>query len=511
MRKISLVVIITFILFIISILFFLYKTILGLGYLPFSDESGHIIGAVAINRGDILYRDYIDAHGPLVFIVTWLLGKCIGFSHIGLLRLVSTCFISVTGITVFFSPIFVYLWQRLLATSLWFFSIACVWIVQGLYLDSYWTIGGALTVIALASVILPMLYECNMSKTSSFVGGIAIGLLPFTAYPFSLLSAIFIFVIIGFSILKYRLHQTTLLMSFLGCLIAVLITFLWLFIYGDIGGMIAFHFIANQVWYARYVPLQPIEFFKSLTPGFEANNLIQDLAIYAFFLGAIFLFVSGRNKIIALVIALGVLTLDLRGSIVFHNGAFLIASLGMFSLSLIKITQNRFKLSIFLSGLMLIIMNIHITYAVSSPAIKTLSEQKEVKWELLKEKSEVEFVKEIHKYVKPDQRILVLPYSPDIFIDVNRLPMKKYHGYLPWEAEYAKHPWHGYDRDICIDLPKERPPVIYLNGDNVWGYLVKDYMACVIDFMNKEYSHIPNAASFSNGSYIYVRNDLLNK
>nr|WP_231111169.1 hypothetical protein [Acetobacter pasteurianus] len=50
----------------------------GLGYLPFGDESGHFLGAIALHRGDRLYQDYIDAHGPLVFTLSWVAGHFVG-------------------------------------------------------------------------------------------------------------------------------------------------------------------------------------------------------------------------------------------------------------------------------------------------------------------------------------------------------------------------------------------------------------------------------------------------
>lgn len=506
MKHINKVTITSFLLFLLSIVFFIYRNIIGFGYLPFSDESGHFLGAIAIHHGDILYRDYIDAHGPVIFMLTWLLGQILGFTKVWLFRLVSTIFIILAGITVFRCSIFKELWQRFLATFFWFFSISSFWIVQAVYTDSYWTVGGALTVIILATTIFPMLYESNIIKTQYFISGFAIGLLPLIAYPFSVLSALFILVILYISLIKRCLYSNHLLMVFLGCLSSIGIVFLWLLIYGDIGGMIAFHFIANQFYYSNYISANFTTCIQSLIPRLDLDWLIQDLAIFSFFSACIILCFSSKYKVGALLVICGIISLELRGSITFQNGAFLIASFGFLSLSLIEKTKKFPRTAIVSTISILVVVVMFSDYATTSPFHQTRLERKNVHWQLFKERPDVGFVQEIQKYTETDQRILVIPYNPDIYIYANRLSIKKYHEYLPWEADYAKSPWYGYDRDICIDLPKEKPSAIYFDNYVVWGrYSAQSYMSCVIDFMNKEYTRMPN------DSFVYIRNDLLNK
>ncbi|CAI3938706.1 unnamed protein product [Commensalibacter communis] len=506
MLKLDKNIIICFVLFFISISFYIYRNIVGIGFLPFGDETGHFLGAITIQHHDILYRDYIDEHGPLIFLVTWLLGQIVGFSKIWLLRLVSTFFIVMSGISIFYSPIFNNLHQRLLATALWFFAMSSVWTVQGLYLDSYWTVGGALTVIGLATVIFPMLCKSPILTIHAFIGGAAIGLLPATAYSFSFVPLTFFIVVAYISICKHHEYRKIFLFSLLGCCFANLLVMMWLLIYGDLKGLIVYHFVLNQFYYINYVSVGLKTLIDSFIPSFCNDHLISNLVVYTFILGSIILFCISAYKMSALIIILGVLTLQLRGSVGFQNGAFLIASFGLFILSFVRKTENKPILSIFSSVLIMLIMVVHGKYATSSPFGETMDKRKNITWKLFGERLDLGFTSEIQKYTKADERILVIPYNPDVYIYANRLPIKKYHAYLPWEADYAQHSWNGYERDICKDLPLKKPPVIYFDNYIVWGqFPAEKYMPCVLDFMKVEYTRLPN------NSYVYVRNDLIHK
>lgn len=84
--------------------------------------------------------------------------------------------------------------------------------------------------------------------------------------------------------------------------------------------------------------------------------------------------------------------------------------------------------------------------------------------------------------------------------------MKKYHEYLPWEADYARHPWFGYERDLCVDLPANLPPVIYFDDYRVWGrWSAADYMPCVLKILARDYQRDPVEKS------VYIRRDRLDR
>ena len=99
---------------------------------------------------------------------------------------------------------------------------------------------------------------------------------------------------------------------------------------------------------------------------------------------------------------------------------------------------------------------------------QTLAQRRAAEWHLTQDDT-VDFARTIRTYTQPNERILAVPYSPDVYLLAHRLPIKKYHAYLPWEADYAAHPWHEYNRDLCVDLPKDKPPAIYFDSWVIWG------------------------------------------
>lgn len=499
-------IIISYILLIFFTLLFIYQNIQGLGFLNFTDESGHFLGAQAIHHGDRLYGDYIDAHGPLVFILSWLTGQIVGFSEVWLFRLTSTFCAIAAALAIFFSPFLQAFWQRSLATSLWLGIISSVWIIQGLYLDSYWTIGGCLATIGLATLGIPLVYGYKISKIQSFIGGISIGLLPCAAYSFGLMALALCLILLLSILVDFKKYYLNLIMTLSGICFATISIFIWLLIYGDIGGMIAFHFIANQRDYAHYLPFNFINFCRSLIPLFTSHFIIHVIAIFLFSIGAVLLFLTGAYKLRAIILVLGVISFQLRGSLYFQDGSFLIASVALFTFLIIQITKSKPKIAIITTFFLIaIIAFVSNQYAVTSPAEYNKQQRYAYHWHPFK-KSNDEISKIIRFYTYQNERILTVPYGPDIYIQADRLPMKKYHGYLPWEADYAKHPWHGYERDLCKDLPKNEPPIIYYDHWVVWDqYPPEQFMRCVLDILKKDYTR------FSSTSFIYIRNDRFNE
>ncbi|MFS8367325.1 hypothetical protein ACJRO0_07500 [Acetobacter oryzifermentans] len=491
------------VLFSICISFFIFRNIEGFGGLPFSDESGHFLGVLAMQHGDRLYRDYIDAHGPLVFMLSWILGPVAGVSHLWVFRLVSTLMASLAGLAIFCTPLFTFNWQRYLATAMWVGGIASVWTVQGLHLDSYWPIGGALTVISMATFVVPLCLNKPVSEPQAFCGGFATALLPFAAYAFGPLAVLFYATPCLIWAFNRSAYKETLKWVTLGCPCACLVMTLWLAVYGDIGGMIAFHIIANQRWYAHYIPFGMDAFLHGMALSFAPDRIIETLAVITIGFGSFLLVWKSTYKVCALLAICGLMTLQIRGMDGFQNGAFLMAAFGLASLMATACLKNRPNILSFLAFGSIGGIFFSSQHALSSPWGQTLAQRRATEWHLTQDDS-VDFAKTIRAYTRPDERILAVPYNPDAYLLAHRLPIKKYHAYLPWEADYAAHPWHGYDRDLCTDLPKDKPPAIYFDSWVIWGvHDPKKFMPCVVDILRTDYTQVPA------GSSVYIRNDRL--
>ena len=294
-----------------------------------------------MQHGDRLYRDYIDAHGPLVFMLSWILGPVAGTSHLWIFRFVSTLMASLAGLAIFCTSLFTVNWQRYLATTMWLGGIASVWTVQGLNLDSYWPIGGALTVISMATFVVPLCLNKSVSMPQAFCGGFATALLPFAAYAFGPL-AIFFYAIPCLIWLFHRsAYKETIKGITLGCLCACLVMALWLALYGDIGGMIAFHIIANQKWYVHYIPFGIDAFLHGMALSFAPDRILETLSVITIGLGSFLLIWKSTYKLCALLAICGLLTLQIRGMDGFQNGAFLMAAFALASLTATACLKNR--------------------------------------------------------------------------------------------------------------------------------------------------------------------------
>ena len=108
----------------------------------------------------------------------------------------------------------------------------------------------------------------------------------------------------------------------------------------------------------------------------------------------------------------------------------------------------------------------------------------------------------VAQVLKPGERLLAIPYNPDAYLLAGFLPVRKYHAYLPWEADYARTPWFGRTRDLCEELQSRPPPVILYDGWVVWAkYKPETYVPCLKQVLARDYVADPVVGT------LYVRRD----
>ncbi len=486
---------------VLAVLYFGLKAFYGLGTPSFGDESGHILGGLALAKGEILYRDYIDAHGPLIFALSWLVGLVADFRHAYLMRLIPIVCTMGTAAAVFLSPVLQKWSTRSLATAAWLAAMAAQWTVQAFNMDSYWTIGGDLLTVIMALLVLPVLLGEGVDHWQAGCGGACIALLPLTAYSFAPTAVLLAAVVIA---VRRPGYWKGIFQVLLGAGIALGISGVWMAIYGDLGGMIAYHFIANQFYYSSYINVGPGSLIVSLVPSFHPDTTIQSLAVICFLVGSAIMFTISRHRFAALLLVGALLMMQVRGAFGFQDGTFVMGALTLCVLTMMRVLQSHDRLAPTVAVAFCGLYVIGARHAVSSPYGTNRQQQHQMGFHPLRENTDVGFVKAIQKYSRPDERILVIPYNPDVYIYAGRLSMKKYHEYLPWEADYARHPWGGYERDLCHDLPRDLPPVIYFDDYHVWGrWAPADYMSCVLKVLAQEYQRDPVERS------VYIRRDRL--
>jgi hypothetical protein len=110
-----------------------------------------------------------------------------------------------------------------------------------------------------------------------------------------------------------------------------------------------------------------------------------------------------------------------------------------------------------------------------------------------------EFVKSI---TRKQNDLLVVNYGALIYLKSDRLPASGNVFYLPWQAEYDRSPIGKYRMDICGDIVRHRPAVIWLLNRRVVGRSLDEYEPCVLSLITGRYTPL------AFGSPWHIRNDV---
>ncbi len=502
-------------------IWFAARGIHGIHFLTFGDESGHFLGARAIRAGDKLYRDFIDAHGPLSFMAAQAFGVVFGWKEPLNARWGIVALVGLTAVAVYKSPVFHQVTSRLWGAAFFLGLIAAPWLVQSLDMVNYHILTGLLTTTVLAGLVVPAWLGDPVSRRQSLLCGFCLALLCAAAY--SLAPTVVLLVASAGCALwsdtsstAMRRISVNLSIGFaVGCLVVVT----WLLCFGDIVGYFVFHVINNQLNYSRFTDFGWRLAVSSLVPSTKPNELVQSGAAITFFSGLCLLMpprmalfrAHPLSRLLSLAsLATAILMINFRGAFGFQDGGFLVASIAILALALPPalaphiaplVSVRSAWIGSFLIGLLLCLSETVDRGAITSPG----SARRETFIHWPKASLAVDYHNSIDRRIrsilKPEERLLVLVYNPDFFLPAGFLPLRKFHEYLPWEAEYARHPWFGRTRDLCADIYAHPPPVIVYDAWKVWGiWAPETFMPCIPEILKKEYvaDGAPN---------LYVRQD----
>lgn len=481
----------------------------------FGDESGHLIGAHAIVAGDRLYRDFIDAHGPTSFLVPWLYDLLFGWSHANGVRWMMVVLAGGATAAVALSPMLRRLPARLWATTLFLAPLASVWTVQGLSLVSYHTIGGCCAVVALASFGIPAVTGFPVGRSHAAIAG-ACGLLccatAYSLVPSALLLAAGPMLAMSPDRRRLRSCAAAWGVGFVAAGVPVLA---WLLLHGDLVGYVVFHFLSMQANYARYAPITLAGLFSSLVPSTAPNALVHALALAAMVAGVVSAvgLLAGRGVTITrmaglAVLVVGVVLLDARGLVLFQDGAFVMAATALGALplgALLGMVETEagpaLGLTILVGGLLGLVEHTA-RQATNTPWGMTRTEVLAFRGYDMNVDRKTPILRTLRAALRPGERMMALVYSPTIFLNAGVLPVRGFHEYLPWEADYARHPIAGRSRDLCVTLAADPPPVIWYDAWVVEGrWPPPSFIPCLTRVLADHY-----AADASNGQ-LFIRTD----
>ena len=483
----------------LSLAWFAIRVVHGIHFMSFGDESGHLLGARALRAGDRLYRDYVDAHGPLAFMVAQGAGWLFGWKE-PLASRWAICLASLlTGGCVVTSPALRGVACRLWAGALFFGLLAAPWLVQALNEVNYHVLCGLLCTLVLAWLVVPVWLGAPVARWQAAVAGVSLALMAAAAY--ALLPTI-VLLLASAAVLLWagppgQRTGRVLAAAAWGCLAGVATVAAWMARYGDIVGWLVYHVIVNQLYYVNYIGFGWRSFVAGLELSADPRRLVQSGAVLALAAGALAL-ATVRMRAPArrpawrgagMVLALAAIALsDVRGNAGFQDGTLLVSSMALLSLALPLLPLRLFtRLGIrtawVTTGLLFVLLaSVELVdrQAISSPFGMTRAQVEAAPLQFLKVNRQAPTYARVAQVLRPGERLLVIPYDPNFYLTAGFLPIRRFHAYLPWEADYARTPWLGRARDLCEELQARPPPAIVYDGWVVWGqYKPESYIPCL--------------------------------
>ena len=467
----------------------------GLTFLSFYDEATHILGGKMLDSGAVLYRDFIDSHGPFIFFLTQVYGLAVGWSDPNTARAINVLFMTASVVSLATSPALSRTMTRVWAVTAFAGLMAAVWLRQGLFMVSFYPVAGALAGISLSSAALPACRGITPSRIHAFAAGLALAMLAATAYSFAPTALLFTAVVAWNSLGSGNRRPLHWLLLGEGAGIVLLV--LYLHEFADLRGYLSFHFAESQFVYARYVHFSLRTFAHSLRLSAAPDDRVQSLAVCCTVgsvavLGTLALRRRQLSRIPSFLgILVGVLALNARGASAFQNGAFVYAAMVVAAIavaSALETTPHRFGTG---AALVTALLIAGVTRAMG-PALYTPSGMSDaeinrtVRWPI-GGASDGLFFQHIRTFARPDEGILALAYQPGLYLLADRAPMKGFYAYFPWDADYAKGPWFDRPRDLCLALTQRPPPVVVYNDYPLWGYSPPSYMPCLLGLLRTNY------------------------
>ncbi len=486
---------------------FVWRAQHALFILPFVDESGHILGARVLHAGGVLYRDFVDSHGPLVYALAAASERLPGrIDQPGAGRIVVLLAMVAATASVAASPCLRGAWERLCAVALFIGFGASVWVVQALCMLNYQPIAGMLLAIGCAQLTFCACGGVPPRRAGLFAAGAAFMLVPFAAYSYA--PAALLLVLGGAAPLRRRWRPFA-----AGAAVAFAAIGAWVFARADPVGYLVYHFILNQFYFAPYVGFDLAAIPASFLPNVAPDRIAQSVGVAAGLFGWLgFAAVGGAGlrRIGALAcLLLGLALSNPRASAGFQNGAFVVLGFATAAVALPRLpralglapTVRVCAAAVAVFALLIAGAEAAARAAVSSPdglGRAELVAALPVRWE----PADDDWARRLRHAVAPGEPILVLPIQSDIYLRAGRLPMPGFDHYFPWDADYARAPWFGRGRDLCAALAQAPPPVIFDDEAAVWGrYVPKDYIPCLAPLLASTYTR-ENPQSF-----FYIRND----
>lgn len=506
--------------FLLALLIFSIRAIGGLNLFEFGDETEKFVAAQMISDGMLLYRDVFAHHGPVQYMIAHAYLTFLGPADFSQIRWFMIALALSAVMSIYFSPIFKSQVVRQVASGAFLLALSAVWNLQGIHMVLYHSIGGFLYTVPLMQTGLPLIFGVKPSAFAQALSGFCAVLICFTAYSFG--PSVTILGLCAFlSALLFFSQKSTMRMLFfvgLGALLAATCVSLWLQLFADLKGFLVYHFYFNQAVYSSFINFSFLDLGNLFVLSSEPSNIIHSTALLSLLATALLakslelpiLKIHKRRMAgvaCALLGAVSLLFLSPRGARGFQGTAFLIASLGLSAAIFALYIQKQLEREKLAFAAKACALTLTIVFAIFEiVAYKAISTPHGVKKTdftsylvSLDRSSDFAFL----DYLDVKRRdMLALIFNPALYIKSGRLPASGNYYYLPWQASYNRKPFEDYKIDICEDIERNKPSVIWFDNWRVWcQHAISEYEPCVPSLIEAYYEPM------GEGSFYYVRSD----
>jgi predicted secreted protein len=508
---------------VVALAFFYNSVVQGLHLFEFPDELEQFVIAKMINHGWRLYKDIIEQHGPLPYLLSHLYSKTVSDSYFLYIRFVTPALALALSAGLMLFPALRTLQAKLWAAAICLILLSCVWCADGLNTFTYNTLSGFLLSIIMIQCIAPPMLGIPFTGTALWVSGVAATLACSCTYANTpavivLILPLFIFrrfVSVGLA------GRMSLMPLYIGILLTLAIVLAWIQNFGDLRGFYIYHFYFNQVIYRKYIDFHPWDFLKNLSFSLSPENTVHILALI-FLVCWVYIFVTlsntlgtRRQRVVgSLSVALAILAVFFTNPRAFTapgDCGFVIANVTMVSLSSAVALERKLlsgsRLSLLSSALLCAFVLLLVRHAAQIEYLWIGVPRKEASnYMITLQPSQAGIYRWVRGMTQEDGDLLALNYDEAIYFNADRLPAFQTLYYLPWEADYYRNPKGGYGRDLCKKLGARKPAVIWFYNWRVWSrYSLDEYEPCVLSSVVAAYAPLRFASPW------LVRKDLLQK
>lgn len=475
------------------------------------DESDNVVVGWLLDEGERLYATLFSHHLPLAYMAGQAVAALSPSDDLAHFRVVPILAYVTAGLAFAGSPLAARASDRgWLAASFFVLAAALLAPVFGgtlLVTDVLW---GCAFVSCAACLWLPLCIGRPPGRTRAFAGGAALALWVsgslVTIYPLLVLSAIF-----GAIAAVSPPHRAGARRIFvpvlLGALAVLVLEFVWLLRFGDVGGFVEQALLFNFRFYgpSQGYPegaggtLSVLGRGLRETAGLWALDLVAPDAerpaswfapltlIVSVTLGAVIarslpLLDGWRRVAVTVLASLGLLvlavTLRMRGA-GFHSAPYCLWVLGAGAACVALVPDNR-RIAVAASLLVL-----------GAGLVWPLRETLQFGWNAPDLRRSLPYAIPTFEYVRdhttPDQRFLSLNAEPLAYLIARRHPAHPAVFYLPWQAAWE----HSRSQpDSCARVREDPPPYVYYAPQAIHGHPWESFGGCFDELIRERYEPV---------------------